>query len=133
MSTNENSAATLLNIESLINNYTARFDEIQKEFKEHRDMMTGILENDDEFQAINEEASKQAKLKTIAKQKVLKQPEAAKLQDKIKEYQSQVREIKTALSDYLGQYVALAGTNQIEGPDGVVRQIIYTAKLIKLK
>ena len=133
MPTNENSAATLLNIESLINNYNARFDEIQKEFKEHKEMMNGILENNDEFQTINEEASKQAKLKTIAKQKVLKQPEAAKLQDKIKEYQSQIREIKTALSDYLGQYVALAGTNQIEGPDGVVRQIIYTAKLIKLK
>ena len=133
MSTNENTAGNLLSIESLINNYNARFEEIQKEFKQHKEMMNGILENDDEFQTINEEASKQAKLKTIAKQKVLKQPEAAKLQDKIKEYQSQIREIKTALSDYLGQYVALAGTNQIEGPDGVVRQIIYTAKLIKLK
>lgn len=133
MSTNENTAGNLLSIESLINNYNARFDEIQKEFKEHKDMMAGILENDDEYQTINEEATKQAKLKTIAKQKVLKQPEAAQLQDKIKEYQSQIREIKTALSDYLGQYVALAGTNQIEGPDGVVRQIIYTAKLIKLK
>ena len=133
MSTNENTAGNLLSIESLINNYNARFDEIQKEFKEHKDMMAGILENNDEYQTINEEATKQAKLKTIAKQKVLKQPEAAQLQDKIKEYQSQIREIKTALSDYLGQYVALAGTNQIEGPDGVVRQIIYTAKLIKLK
>lgn len=130
---NENSAANLLSIESLINNYNVRFDEIQKEFKEHKDMMNSLLENDDEYQTVSEEAGKQAKLKTIAKQKVLKQPEAAKLQDKIKEYQNQVREIKTALSDYLGQYVALAGTNQIEGPDGVVRQIVYTAKLIKLK
>ncbi len=129
----QNQALNLINIESMITNYNTRFDEIQKEFKEHKEMLAGILENDDEYQTINEEATKQAKLKTIAKQKVLKQPEAAKLQDKLKEYQSQVREIKTALSDYLAQYVALSGTNQIEGPDGVVRQIIYTAKLVKLR
>lgn len=129
---NENQAVTLLSIESMINNYNVRFDEIQKDFKEQKDMLNSLLENDDEYQTVSEEASKQAKLKTIAKQKVLKQPEVAKLQDKVKECQSQIREIKTALSDYLGQYVALAGTNQIEGPDGVVRQIVYTAKLIKL-
>ena len=112
----------------MITSYNARFDEIQKEFKEQKEMLAAILENDDEYQTINEEATKQAKLKTIAKQKALKAPEAAVLQDKIKEYQSQIREIKTALSDYLAQYVSLSGTNQIEGPDGVVRQIIYTAK-----
>lgn len=117
----------------MITNYNTRFDEIQKEFKEHKEMLNAILENDDEFQTLSEEVAKQTKLKTIAKQKVMKQPEAAKLQDKIKEYQSQVREIKTALSDYLAQYVALSGTNQIEGADGIVRQIIYTAKLVKLK
>ena len=31
-------------------------------------------------------------------------------------------------ADYLAQYVVLSGTNQIEGPDGVLRQIIYSAK-----
>jgi len=126
-------AENLITIESLINNTNVRLDEIQKELKEHNEMFESILENDDEFQTVNEEASKQVKLRTIAKQKVLKQPEAQKLQDKIKEYKSQAREIKTALSDYLSEYVRLSGTNQIEGPDGVVRQIINSAKLVKLR
>ena len=53
--------------------------------------------------------------------------------EKIKDNQQQLKELKIALSDYLSQYVKLSGTNQIEGPDGVVRQIIYTAKLVKSK
>jgi len=126
-------AENLIALENLINNYNIRLDELQKELKEHNEMFDSILENDDGYQVVAQEASKQAKLKTIAKQKILKQPEASKLQDKIKEYKSQVREVKVAMSDYLGQYVALAGTNQIEGPDGVVRQIINSAKLVKLR
>ena len=43
----------------------------------------------------------------------------------------QVKELRVALSDYLAQYVNLSGSNQIEGPDGVTRQIIYTARLVK--
>ncbi|MDD3999012.1 MAG: hypothetical protein PHR98_02850, partial [Candidatus Shapirobacteria bacterium] len=77
------------------------------------------------------EASKQAKLKTLAKQKVLKSPESLTLVEKIKDNQSQIKELKVALSDYLAQYVTISGSNQIEGSDGVLRTIVYTAKLVK--
>ncbi|MCW1949628.1 MAG: hypothetical protein KIH89_004295 [Candidatus Shapirobacteria bacterium] len=129
----ENQAQTILNIESLINTATVRLDEISKQLQEQKSMIDALLENNAEYQEIEKEAKKQAKLKTAAKQNVLSAPEAKSTLDKLKENQMQAKELKIALSDYLAQYVALSGTNQIEGPDGVVRQIIYTAKLVKTK
>ena len=128
-----NQVANLLNIESLINSSTARFDVLQKEFQEQKSQLDSILDSDIEYQEVAQEAKKQAKLKTIAKQKVMVRPEAAQVVEKMKDAQIQVKELKTAMSDYLAQYVTLSGTNQIEGPDGVLRQIIYTAKLVKTK
>lgn len=130
---NDNQATNLLNIESLINNFNARLETLQKEAKEHKEMLASILDNDAEFQEASKEAAKLAKLKTIAKQKVIKQPETAKLQDKINDYLSQIKEVRVGLSDYLSQYVSLSGSSQIEGPDGVLRQIVYSAKLVKAK
>ena len=129
----ENKAQNLLNIENLINAATLRLDEITKQLHEQKSMIDSLLESNAEYQELEKESKKQAKLKNSAKQNVLNDPGAKSTIDKLKENQTQAKELKIALSDYLAQYVALSGTNQIEGPDGVVRQIIYTAKLVKTK
>ena len=126
-----NQAINLINIESLINSSTVRFDVLQKEYQEQKSMLDALLENDTEYQEVAQEASKQAKLKTIAKQKVMSRPEATHVAEKLKDAQLQLKELKTAMSDYLAQYVNLSGSNEIEGVDGVLRKIIYTAKLVK--
>jgi predicted nuclease with TOPRIM domain len=130
---NPNQVANLLNIESLINASTARFDNLQKEFQDLKSQLDSVLESDNEYQEVFQEAQKQAKLKTVAKQKVMARPECSQLVEKIKDAQLQLKELKTALSDYLSQFVILSGTNQIEGADGILRQIIYSAKLVKTK
>ena len=130
---NPSQAVNLMNIESLINASTARFDILQKEYQEQKSMLDSILDSDVEYQEAAQEAKKLAKVKTIAKQKVMARPESAQLVEKIKDAQIQLKELKTAMSDYLAQFVVLSGTNQIEGPDGILRQIIYTAKLVKSK
>lgn len=124
-------ANDLLNIESLINSHDSRLETLQKELKTQKGMLNDLLANNEEFAKTSEEASKLTKLKTLAKQKVLKLPSAVTLVEKIKDCQMQVKELRIALSDYLAQYVNLSGTNQIEGSDGVLRQIVYTAKLVK--
>ena len=129
----ENQAQTLINIESLINTATVRLDEITKQLHEQKSMIDALLENNAEYQEIDKEAKKQAKLRATARQKALNTPGAKTNIDKLKETQSQLKEVKIALSDYLAQYVKISGSNQIEGPDGVVRRIIYTAKLVKTK
>lgn len=129
----ENKAQNLLNIENLINAATLRLDEITKQLHEQKSMIDSLLESNAEYQELEKESKKQAKLKNSAKQNVLNDPGAKSTIDKLKENQTQAKELKIALSDYLAQYVAVSGTNQIEGPDGVLRQIIYTAKLVKTK
>ena len=96
-------------------------------------MIDDLLSNDNQYQTIEQEVKKQTKVKASSRQNVLNSPEAKPVLEKIKDNQQQLKELKIALSDYLSQYVKLSGTNQIEGPDGVVRQIIYTAKLVKSK
>lgn len=130
---NPSQAVNLINIESLINSSTLRFDSLQKEFQDLKSQLDSVLDSDIEYQEASQEAKKQAKIKTLAKQKVMARTECAQLVDKIKDTQIQLKELKTAMSDYLAQFVMLSGTNQIEGTDGVLRQIIYTAKLVKTK
>ena len=130
-SQNKNQAINLINIESLINSHDGRLEVLQKELKTSKGMLNDLLENNEEYAVAQEAASKAAKLKTIAKQKALKLSSAITLVDKVKDYQSQIKELRMALSDYLSQYVNLSGVNQIEGPDGVTRQIVYSAKLVK--
>jgi len=132
MPTNTNQAQTIVNIESLIQSHNSRLDLLTKEYREHKSMLDNILNNNDDYLKVSEDVKKSAKIKSIAKQKLLSQPEAGRLVEKIKDYQSELKELKVALSDYLSQYVTLSGQNQIEGPDGVVRQIVYTAKLVKI-
>jgi len=122
---------TLINCESLINSAIVRHDTLKKETVDLKSQLDSILENDDEYQTLCEEVNKLSKLKKIAKQKVMQHQEVATLNEKIKDGNCQIKEIKTALSDYLAQYVSLSGTNQIELNDGVIRQILTSAKLVK--
>lgn len=127
----QNQAATLLSIESLINSHDTKLSTLQKELSVQKEMLSNILENDEEYTKVAQEASKLAKQKTIAKQKVLHTQNGVTLVEKAKDLQSQLKELKVAMSDYLSQYVSLSGTNQFEGADGVTRQITFSAKLIK--
>lgn len=129
----ENQSLNIINTESLINTANSRLNDLTYEAKEYKSMLDEILDSDTEFQEIDKEAKKQAKLRAQARQKALNTPGAKTNIDKLKETKIQLREVKTALSDYLSQYVKISGSNQIEGPDGVVRKIIYTAKLVKTK
>jgi chromosome segregation ATPase len=129
----ENKAQTLLSIERLIHGNSSRLETLTKESQEQKSMLNSILENNDEFQQLEEETKKQSKLRSIAKQKALTNPAASKAVEEIRDLQLQIKELKTALSDYLSQFIVLSGANEIEGPDGVLRKIVYTAKLVKSK
>lgn len=131
MTDSNTTAGNILSIENLIKSHDQRLDVLSKELRTHKEMLDGILDNDEEYRTSATEASKYTKLKTVAKQKVLKRSESVALVEKIKDNQAQIKELRVALSDYLAQYVTLSGLNQIEGSDGVLRTIVYTAKLVK--
>jgi hypothetical protein len=131
MTDSNNNATSLISIESLVKSHDDRLATLTKELKIQKEMLDNILDNNEEYRLCATEASKQAKLKMMAKQKVLNSPESLALVEKIKDYQAQIKELKVALSDYLAQYVTLSGSNQIEGSDGVLRTIVYSARLVK--
>lgn len=128
---NNTDLSTLNSIENLIHSHNTRLENLQKELKTHKLMLDALLENDKEYQEAASGAAAATKLKTQAKAKVLAVTDAKNQVEKIKEQQTEAKELKIALSDYLSQYVILSGSNQIESPDGQVFDIVSNAHLTK--
>lgn len=124
---------TLLNVESLIKSYYERSNTLTQEMRTYKEMLQSTLDNDSEYHENDQASKKSAKLKTIAKQKLLGLAANAELADKVKDYQQQLKELKVGLSEYLTQYLKISGTNQIENTDGALLEIITSAKLVRKK
>lgn len=121
----------ILNMESLIKGHIATIDKLTEESRKLKDMLDDIFANDPTFQEHDKKAKEAAKVKGETKKQILKQPQAADLDKKLKELKSELKENQGSLSDYLQEYARMSGVNEIEGDDGEVREIVYTAKLIK--
>jgi chromosome segregation ATPase len=131
--TDTNQAVTLASIESLIKNSRSRLVQLEEENRQLKDMFNSILENDPEYVEADKQAKKLSKEKTAVKSRLKKQENAKDTVQKIEDNQFQIRELKTALSDYLAQFVSLSGLRQIETEDGKLMDIVYTAKLVAQK
>ncbi len=127
----ESGAQVIINLEGLIKNHISGIERIEEEAKKHQEMLDDIFANDTVYQQHLEAAKDAAKIKNATKQQILKQPQARDLDAKVKDLKSQAKEMKDALSDYLGEYQRLSGVSEIEGEDGELREIVYVAKLVK--
>lgn len=117
--------------EGVIKNQLQQIEVLQNEIKRLREMETDSLINNEAFserKLAHEESTKQLKQ---AKQAALTTPEAKNISQKLSEAKDRLNDLRKSLSDALVSFEKLAGTNQIEVEDGDVRQISYTAKLIK--
>lgn len=123
--------SVLINMESMIKTHMAALDKLTQEIKEHKGILDDIFLNDPTFQEHSEKAKEASKVKQGTRAEILKRPQAADLNNKIKALKSQLSETQDALSDYLQEYARLSGTNEIEGDDGEVREIVYSAKLVR--
>ncbi len=130
-SASESGAAVVMNLEGLIKGHIANIDRMDEEYRKYKEMLDDIFANDTTFQQHLEAAKEATRIKTATKQQILKQPQPADLNLKIKSLKSQMAETEEALSDYLSEFQRLSGLNEIEGEDGEMRQIVYVAKLVK--
>lgn len=121
----------LINMESMIKSHIASIDKLQTEAKSLKGMLDDIFVNDPTFQEHDKKAKETAKLKSQTKGEILKRPQAAELNNKVKSLKSEIKELQVALSDYLQEYARMSGVNEIEGEDGEVREIVYEARLVK--
>jgi hypothetical protein len=125
------SAEILLNLESLIKSHMVGIDTRKTELKKYKEMINSALENDATYREHAEKAKEAAKLKGATKAQILKMPQNGNIQAKSIELSGEIKDMEGALSDYLREYARMSGTNEIEGDDGEVREIVYIAKLIR--
>lgn len=134
MAMDENSSSgadELLTIESSIKEHMSQIEKLGEELKPVKEMLNDYLDNDPTFRERTELAKKATQLKTQTKQLLLKQPNAVQLVEKIKTMKEEQKGLQEALSYYLREYQRLTGANEFEGSDGELRQIVYTAKLVR--
>lgn len=123
---------SLFTIENLIKTHISHIDTVKTELGKQVEMMNDVLNNDSAYKEAADEGKEVNKKKAEAKQNILKSPSNASLNQKIKDMRQELKELKGALSGYLQQYQKIADTDQIESEDGEVRQIVYSAHLVKL-
>lgn len=126
-----NDAALLLKIEEMIKNYISQIENLSEELTKYKEMVDDIFLNDETFQEHDKVAKEAARIRSATKQQIMKRPDVADLASKLKDLRSERSELQGGLSDYLGEYQRLSGSNQIEGEDGQMREIVYVAKLVK--
>lgn len=131
MNDQQENADTVLELESMIKQGMTTIDRNKNELKKLRDMMESALLNDTAYREAAEKAKEAAKAKGKAKFAVMENQMNKELDAKIKDLSAENKELATAQSEYLREYARLSGTNEIEGDDGEVREIVYVAKLVK--
>lgn len=126
-----NGAQVLLDLEQLIKTHVSNIDKGKSELKKQREMLASALENDETYRLHNEESKKAAKVKAQTKYQIMQLPQNKQLAATVKTVAADIKEADGALSDYLREYERMSGSNEIETDEGDIREIVYTAKLIK--
>lgn len=127
----ENDAVLLSRIEEMIKTHTSQVDNLKKEAGKLKDILDDIFLNEVTFQEHDKIAKEAARIRSNTRKEILKRPEMADKSNKLKALKSEQKELREGLSDYLREYQRLSGSNEIEGEDGEVREIVYTAKLVR--
>lgn len=122
---------TQLSVESLIKTLMTRVARAKEELKPVSEMLNDLLNNNEEYQVVANEAKEASKKKSAVKKQILATPEGKMAADKVNALKDELKEAREALSSYLADYQRLTGSNEIEGEDGELRQIVYVAKLVR--
>lgn len=130
-SPNSDQVSVLLNLENLVKSHVTGLDRRREELKKNKEMLEDILINDPTYQKHEEQTKEANKIKNSTKRELFKQPNAVVVVDKVKSLRAEIKQMESALSDYLREYGRMSGSNEIEGEDGEVKEIVYVAKLIK--
>lgn len=121
----------LVKIEEMIKTHFSQISELQEQISQQKGMLDDVFTNDETYQEHDKLAKEASRIKSNTKKEILKRPDVASIADKLKVLKSEQKELKNGLSDYLREYQRLSGSNEIEGEDGQIREIVFTAKLVK--
>lgn len=122
---------SLVNVEAMINSALSRMQRIKEDLKPIKEMVDSYLENDEEYDQLVEVFKKASKAKRNRKKELLATDNGQELKAKMDALKEERKEAKEQISYYLREYQRLTGTNEIETDDGELREIRYTARLVR--
>jgi len=123
----------LENLESMIRQNLVRIDKLNEEAKNLKEMVDSVLLNDETYQNHDEVAKQAQKVRSSTKSEILKRPDVVTTVLKLKEVKEEIKDIRESMNSYLSEYQRLSGSSEIENDRGEVMQIVYVAKLVKIK
>lgn len=126
-----NAVSSLLNLESLINGYLVDLEKAQEKFKTQREMFNDTFSNDAEYSQIMQKVKEVNRIKSAAKQRIMKLPNVVDLNSKMREYKEEIKDIHDGLSGYLQQYKELSGSSTLTRDNGEIVEIISVTKFSK--
>ena len=124
-------ANDLVTITNLIQSYIAQIDRSSKELSANKQMLMDAFLNDPTYRQHERSVKETVKVRSATKMQILKQPTLSELSEKIKDIAASVKDAKQSLSDYLQEFARITGAREIEDSEGELREIVYTAKLVK--
>ncbi len=131
----ENTAAdnstVYLSLENLIKSNLNNIDTLQKQYREQKEMVDNVLENDQTYRQHLDQAKEANNTKSSTKQQIMKRPDVVRIAEKMKALKEEIKETQATLSDLLQEYQRASGSNVIEREDGQILEIVSTSKLVR--
>jgi predicted Zn-dependent protease len=121
----------LKNIENLINANIQKIDKFHEDITPVAEMIESLLDADLQYAELDQKAKEAAKERSIKKKELTNTSNGKELNEKLRSLRSELKEAREALSTYLQEYQKKTGFNEYESPDGELRQIVFTVKLVK--
>lgn len=113
-------AEQIKNISTLIEQDINKLAENKQQVKERQEMLEDIFNNNPTYKSHLETSKEAAIITKKTKAEVLKTPQAAKLNQEIKDLKAEGKLDKDSLSDLLAQYRQLTGATEFETSDGTM-------------
>jgi predicted RNase H-like nuclease (RuvC/YqgF family) len=120
----------LFNLQELAVNNTHSIEQLQKDLKTTQEMITDAFKSDARYKEEDERVKDQSKSLRQIKASINERPEMQSLLLKSKDLKRELKDKKTAVSDYALEVMKRTGSTEFE-KDGEVFEIKTVAKLVK--
>ncbi len=121
----------LTSVLNLIKRANTAIEEAKKTLAVNKEMVDDALGTDPAYRTENEKVKQATKARTAVKQQILRRPELTAANAKVKDARTQLKDLRETLSEYLQEYQRITGEKTIEDENGEVKEIIYTARLVR--
>lgn len=114
----DNLAETLEALQNVIENNAKMLVELNKNMKEHRDMLKNIFDNDSELQELEKQAKESTTKLKEKKARLNQETEVVNKKLEINELREQKKEIEETLSSHLLNYFQLTNSKSFDTSNG---------------